>query len=61
VLVAVNDADKAATLKIDPTDTALTGCTEFVPAAGTNIPIAINKKKLTLTLGPKQMAIYQVR
>jgi neopullulanase len=61
VLVAVNDADKAATLKIDPTDTALTGCTEFVPAAGTNIPIAINEKKLTLTLGPKQMAIYQVR
>jgi glycosidase len=61
VLVAVNDADKAATLQIDPTDTALTGCTQFVPAAGTNIPAAIKENKLTLTLGPKEMAIYQVR
>ncbi|MGC8550513.1 MAG: alpha-amylase family glycosyl hydrolase [Acidobacteriaceae bacterium] len=61
VLVAVNDGDKAETLKIDPTDTALSGCSHFVSAAGTHVPAALRGGKVTMTLGPRQMAIYTVR
>lgn len=61
VLVAVNDAAETATLEVNPSDTALAGCTTFAPAAGTNIPAALKEGKLTLTLGPKQIAIYEVQ
>jgi hypothetical protein len=61
VLVAVNNADEATTLQVDPADTALAGCTAFIPAAGTHITAALKMGKLTLTLGPKQVAIYALR
>ena len=61
VLVAVNDGDKAETLEIDPTDTALSGCSQFVSAAGTHVPAALRAGKVTITLGPRQMAIYSLR
>jgi glycosidase len=61
VLVAVNNADKPATLQIDPADTALAGCREFVPEAGTHVPAALKMGKWELTLGPKQSAIYSLR
>lgn len=61
VLVAVNDGDKAETLKIDPANTALTGCSHFVSVAGTNVPAALHAGSVTLTLGARQMAIYTVR
>lgn len=61
VLVAVNDGDQAETLKIDPTDTALRGCREFVSAAGTHVPAALRAGRVTMTLGPRQMAIYAVK
>jgi neopullulanase len=61
VLVAVNNAEEATTLQVDPTDTTLEGCAEFVPAAGTHIPVTLKMRTLMLTLGPKQVAIYDVR
>jgi glycosidase len=61
VLVAVNDADKAATLEVGAADTALAGCNVFTPSAGTDVPASVNAGELTLTLGPKQVAIYTVR
>ncbi len=61
VLVAVNDGDKAETLKIDPRDTALSGCSQFASAAGTHAPAALRAGKVTMTLGPRQMAIYAIR
>jgi glycosidase len=61
VLVAVNDGDKAETLKIDPADTALTGCKHFVSEAGTHVPASLRGGKVRMMLGPKQMAIYKVR
>ena len=61
VLVAVNDGDKAEALNIDPTDTALSGCSHFVSAAGTRVPAALRAGKVTMKLGPRQMAIYKVR
>jgi glycosidase len=60
VLVAINDGSQSKTLSIAPKNTALAGCTAFVPAAGTNVPAAMSDGKLTLTLAPKQMAIYRV-
>lgn len=61
VLVAVNDGDKPETLKIDPQGTALAGCTQFVPEAGTNVPAALNAGKVTMTLGSRQIAILKVK
>jgi hypothetical protein len=61
VLVAVNDGDKAETLKIDPTETALSGCSHFVSAAGTHVPASLRGERVTMTLGPRQMAIYRVK
>jgi glycosidase len=61
VLVAVNDGDKAETLKIDPTDTALSGCSQFVSAAGTHVRAALRAGKVVMTLGPWEMAIYKTR
>jgi neopullulanase len=61
VLVAVNDASEAATLNVDTAETALAGCTAFAPAAGTDVPATLEAGKLTIKLGPKQMAIYEVR
>jgi glycosidase len=61
VLVAVNEGDKAETLQIDPTGTALSGCSHFVPAAGTHVPAALRTGKVTMTLGPREMAIYKLR
>lgn len=61
VLVAVNDGDQAETLKIDPADTALAGCTHFVSEAGTHVPAGLRGGKVRMTLGPRQMAIYRVR
>jgi neopullulanase len=61
VLVAVNNAEEATTLQVDATDTTLEGCAEFVPAAGTHIPVTLKMRTLILTLGPKQVAIYDVR
>jgi glycosidase len=61
VLVAINNADQPRTLEIDPPGTALAGCTDFVPAAGTNTPVTLNLGKPTMTLGPKQAAIYEVK
>jgi hypothetical protein len=61
VLVAVNNADKPATLQIDPADTALAGCTQFVPEAGTRVPATLKMGKWELTLGQKQSAIYSLR
>ena len=60
VLVAINDGDKAETLKIDPADTALAGCKQFKPEAGTHVPAALHAGRVTLTLGSRQMAIYKV-
>jgi glycosidase len=61
VLVAVNDGDQPTTLKLDPEYTALAGCTQFVPAAGTSVPAALSAGKVTLTLGARQMAVYEVK
>ncbi len=61
VLVAVNDGNTAEALKIDPADTALSGCTHFVSAAGTHAPAALKAGQVTVMLGPRQMAIYKVR
>jgi glycosidase len=60
VLVAVNNGDQAATLQIDPVDTALGGCTHFVPEAGTQVPAVRKMGQWVLTLGPKQSAIYTI-
>lgn len=60
VLVAVNNADHEAVLHIDPAHTALAACTVFVPAAGTNAQTSIASGKVTLTLGAKQAAIFEV-
>lgn len=61
VLVAVNDGDAGATLTIDPANTGLAGCTRFTPAAGTHVSAAMRGGQLTIALGPKQVAIYQIR
>lgn len=61
VLVAVNDGNKAETLKINPADTALSGCTGFTPEAGTHVPAALRSGRVRLTLEARQMAIYKVR
>lgn len=60
VMVAINDGNKGTTLRIAPKDTALEGCTQFLPAAGTHVPAAVQGGKVTIQLGPKQMAIYKV-
>lgn len=61
VLVALNDGEKPEDLTVDPKDTALAGCTEFLPEAGTAVKAAMSGGKVTLTLAPKQIAIYTVR
>lgn len=61
VLVAVNDGAKSKTLSIPTAGSALVGCTQLTPAAGTHVPAQIAQGKLTLTLGPEQMAVYRVQ
>lgn len=61
VLVAINDGNKGTTLRINPKSSGLDGCTQFVSEAGTNVPAGLSNGKVTLTLGPKQMAIYKVK
>jgi glycosidase len=61
VLVAFNDGDKPQSLAVDPTNTALAGCTQFEPAAGTVVQAGLSGGKLTLTLAPKQIAIYKIK
>jgi glycosidase len=61
IIVAVNDADAPATLQLDPRDTALEGCTEFIPAVGTHTPAELKAGKVSLVLEQKQMAIYLAR
>lgn len=61
VLVAVNNADHAATLTISSEETALSGCTVFKPAFGNGASAKMVAGQLTLTLGAKQAAIYTVR
>uniref|UniRef100_A0A7V5CTG8 Alpha-amylase n=1 Tax=Acidobacterium capsulatum TaxID=33075 RepID=A0A7V5CTG8_9BACT len=60
VLVAINDGAKTKVISIVPKNTALAGCTTFMPAAGTNVPALLRGGNLKLTLAPKQMAIYTV-
>lgn len=61
VLVAINDGNKGTTLNIHPKNTGLEGCTQFVSEAGTHIPAKLRNGKVTITLGAKQMAIYEVQ
>jgi glycosidase len=61
LLVAVNNADHGATLSVDPARTALAGCSYFTPALGTQAAATLEGGRLTLTLGPKQAAFYEVK
>jgi glycosidase len=61
LLVAVNNADHGATLSVDPARTALAGCSYFTPALGTQLAATLEGGRLTLTLGPKQAAFYEVK
>jgi neopullulanase len=61
VLVAVNDGDEAETLRIDPEHTALAGCSQFTPAAGTESKVSTRSGQIVLTLESKQIAIFEVK
>jgi glycosidase len=60
VLVAVNNADQDSALQIDTAETALAGCMQFTPALDTEAVALLNGNRLTMTLGPRQAAIFEV-
>jgi glycosidase len=61
VLVAVNNANHPVRLAIASEGTALSGCRVFTPVLAESAAASMLAGQLTLTLGPKQAAIYKVR
>jgi neopullulanase len=61
VLVAVNNSDQARALTIPTQMTALENCTHLTPELGAPAAGSSTTTGITLTLGAKQTAIYEVR